>query len=102
MALEHEAYDGLVALRNLFTHILCHGRLQGWILVGVGVTAVDHDVGIETRGLEGSFTPSYVQRCNSAPTTAPKYDVPITIATGFKDRDLAIRIDTQKAMRIGD
>ena len=55
MAFQHESDNGAIAIDYLLTHIACHSWLQCRILLGVGVTAVDHDVGSETRGLKICF-----------------------------------------------
>ena len=83
--------------------MLRNRRVQGRILLGVGMTAVDHDVGKKFRRLESCLTTSGMLRAVIRSMASPsQYEMPITIAAGFEDRDLTVRVDPQKTMRFGD
>src|SRR5690606_8171306 len=49
VAFDHPPDDGLVAFDDLVGDVFHHQRLQRRVLVGVGVAAVDHDVGADAR-----------------------------------------------------
>ncbi len=67
------------------------------------MTAVDHDVGMKVRRLESCLTTSDMLRAVIRSMASPPQDnMPITIATGFEDRDLTVRVDPQKTMMFGE
>ena len=102
MAFQHEPDNRLVAICNLLTHIACHSGLQCRILLGVGVTAVDHDIGGETHGLKICFAlRNMFGEINGATTAPSEHNVTVSIAAGFKNRDITFRVDAQKTTRIG-
>ena len=103
MAFQHEPNNGAIAIDNLRTHIACHSGLQCRILLRIGVTAIDHNIGGEARGLKICLTLSDLLGAIVRAMTAPsQHNVTIPIAAGFKHRHLAFRVDAQKAMRIGN
>ena len=103
MALQHESDNRLVAMGNLLAHIACYRGLQRRIFLGVGVTAIDHNIGGEARGPKICLTLSDpLGALVRAMTAPPQHNVTIPIAAGFKHRHLAFRVDAQKAMRIGN
>ena len=56
VALDHQTNDGVVALEDLVGHVLQHQRLQGRVLVGVGVAAIHHDIRYNFRLCQFLFT----------------------------------------------
>ena len=89
----------MVALGNLIGNIIHHQGLQGWILAGVGMAAIDHDVdrhtGIRQLLLGKADTHRIV--VGLAATAAQDY-VGMSIAPGMNDGNLPAMIDAKKAM----
>ncbi len=100
MALDHQADDRLVAFQNLVGDVFHHQRLQGRVLVGVGVAAIDHDV-----GANAGLVQRLLAECNAdriivgLAIAAAQHDVAIGVALGGHDRHAAFLVDAQEAMR---
>ena len=52
IALQHNADDASVATGNLAGNMAAHGSLAGVIFITVGMTAVDHDIGLQSGFLQ--------------------------------------------------
>ena len=103
MAFHHQADDRLVAFENLVGDVVHHQRLQGRVLVGVGVAAIDHDVrayaGFGQFLLTNGNTHRVVVRF--AVTTAQHY-VAVGIAFGGDDGHATFLVDAKETVRAGD
>src|SRR5450830_361750 len=102
VALDHQADDRLVAFEDLVGDVLHHQRLQGRVLVGVGVAAIDHDVGLDLGLGQRLFTDRDTDRVvvRLAVATA-QYHVAIGVALGGDDGHATFLVDTQETVRAG-
>ena len=80
-----------------------HQRLQGGVLVGVGVGAVDHDVGLDPGLLQLLLGQRYAHAVVVRLAVAPaQHDVGVGVAAGADDRHLALLVDAQEVVRVSD
>src|SRR5690606_34486793 len=102
MAFHHEADDRVVAIHDLVGHVVHHQRLQGWVLVGVGVAAVDHDVRLDAGLFQLALAQGNADRIVvGLAVAAAQHHVAIAVAAGGDQRNLAFMVDAHEAMRAG-
>src|SRR5690606_7710662 len=102
MTFHHQADDGAVTFRDLVGNVVHYQRLEGRVLVGVGVAAVNHDVGLDA----GLFQLLLAQRdadrvVVGLAVAATQHHVTIAVAAGRHDGHLALVVDTHETVRAG-